>query len=137
LIEHTEIELAKAANFLGLSPSPEELRVAIEKSSADKMRELEKRESNTWVATKGKRSDIPMIGSAVKGQWRLKLPPAAVAEIETAWGPLMLSLGYELSRPRMHEPDVTGEICTGWNERESTWRKSWSCPSRGTNQSRS
>jgi hypothetical protein len=33
--------------------------------------------------------------------------------------------------------DVTGEICTKWNERESTWRKSRSCQSRGTSQSRS
>ena len=33
--------------------------------------------------------------------------------------------------------DLTGEICTKWNERESTWRKSGSCPSRGTSQSRS
>jgi hypothetical protein len=29
--------------------------------------------------------------------------------------------------------DVTGQICTMWNERESTWRKSGSCPSRSTN----
>jgi hypothetical protein len=33
--------------------------------------------------------------------------------------------------------DLTGEICARWNERESTWRKSGSCQSRGTNQSRS
>jgi hypothetical protein len=33
--------------------------------------------------------------------------------------------------------DVTGKICTKWNEREPTWRKSWSCPSRGTSQSKS
>jgi dsRNA-specific ribonuclease len=33
--------------------------------------------------------------------------------------------------------DPTGEICARWNERESTWRKSGSCQSRGTNQSRS
>src|ERR1035441_982999 len=32
--------------------------------------------------------------------------------------------------------DVTGEICTKWNERESTWRKSGSCQSRGTSQDR-
>ena len=31
--------------------------------------------------------------------------------------------------------DLTGKICTKWNERESTWRKSWSCQSRGTSQS--
>jgi len=34
-------------------------------------------------------------------------------------------------------PDVTGDLCTRWNERESTWRKSGSCPSRGTNRSKS
>src|SRR6266550_7603700 len=33
--------------------------------------------------------------------------------------------------------DVTGDFCTRWNERESTWRKSGSCPSRGTSQSKS
>ena len=33
--------------------------------------------------------------------------------------------------------DLTGEICTRWNERESTWRKSGSCQSRGTSQSKS
>jgi TolB-like protein/DNA-binding winged helix-turn-helix (wHTH) protein len=37
---------------------------------------------------------------------------------------------------RVASADVTGEICTRWNERESTWRKSWPCRSRGTNQSR-
>jgi hypothetical protein len=33
--------------------------------------------------------------------------------------------------------DLTGEICTRWNEREFTWRKSGSCQSRGTSQSKS
>jgi hypothetical protein len=33
--------------------------------------------------------------------------------------------------------DVTGKICTRWNERESTWRKSGLCQSRGTSQSKS
>ena len=37
----------------------------------------------------------------------------------------------------MRRGDLTGEICTRWNERESTWRKSGSCQSRGTSQSRS
>jgi hypothetical protein len=37
----------------------------------------------------------------------------------------------------LYDNDVTGEICTKWNERESTWRKSGSCRSRGTKQSRS
>jgi hypothetical protein len=33
--------------------------------------------------------------------------------------------------------DLTGDFCTRWNERESTWRKSGSCPSRGISQSKS
>jgi hypothetical protein len=33
--------------------------------------------------------------------------------------------------------DLTGDFCTKWNERESTWRKSGSCRCRGTNQSKS
>jgi uncharacterized protein with ParB-like and HNH nuclease domain len=33
--------------------------------------------------------------------------------------------------------DLTGKSCTKWNERESTWRKSGSCQSRGTSQSKS
>jgi hypothetical protein len=33
--------------------------------------------------------------------------------------------------------DLTGAFCTKWKARQSTWRKSWSCRSRGTKQSRS
>jgi len=33
--------------------------------------------------------------------------------------------------------DLAGDFCTRWNERESTWRKSWSCQCRGTSQSKS
>ena len=33
--------------------------------------------------------------------------------------------------------DVTGDFCTKWDERESTWRKSWPCRSRGTSPSKS
>jgi short subunit dehydrogenase-like uncharacterized protein len=35
------------------------------------------------------------------------------------------------------DTDLTGKICTRWNERESTRRKSGSCQSKGTSQSRS
>ena len=39
-----------------------------ENSSADQLRELEKKEGGEWVTTKNKRSDIPFIGSAVAGK---------------------------------------------------------------------
>jgi len=104
LIEHTESELAKVAAFFAVDPSPEKLRAAIEKSSADRLREFENKESAEWVTTKNKRSDIPFIGNGVAGKWKSKLAPAAVAEIENAWGSLMTSMGYELTRPTSGDP---------------------------------
>jgi hypothetical protein len=94
----TETELAKVAQFLGVKANTETLVRAIQCSSAEHLRELEKKEGGEWVTTKDKRSDIPFIGSAVAGKWKSVLSPAAVEEIESAWGPLMLSLGYELTR---------------------------------------
>jgi hypothetical protein len=41
------------------------------------------------------------------------------------------------TQEELAQTDVTGTICTKWNERESTWRKSGSCQSRGISQSRS
>jgi hypothetical protein len=47
-----------------------------------------------------------------------------------------LALGNGTAVKIARELDLTGGICTKWNERESTWRKSGSCQSRGTSQSR-
>jgi hypothetical protein len=96
LMADTPSELAKVARFFGVEASAEKLHRAIENSSADRLRELEKKEGGEWVATKNKRVDIPMIGSAVTGKWRSAMPEAAIAEIESAWGGLMTQLGYEL-----------------------------------------
>ncbi|HYW40726.1 MAG TPA: sulfotransferase domain-containing protein [Terriglobales bacterium] len=96
LIADTQTELAKVARFFGVDASPGELRRAIENSSADHLRELEKKEGSEWITTKNKRPDIPFIGSAVAGKWKSVLPDAAVEEIESAWGNLMAQLGYEL-----------------------------------------
>jgi hypothetical protein len=60
------------------------------------MREMEKTQGKDWVSTKDKRSDIPFIGTASTGEWRNKLRPESVAEIESAWGNIMAQLGYEL-----------------------------------------
>ena len=78
--------MAKVAKFFGVDAAPERLRTAIEKSSASRMRELEKKEGADWVTTKDKRADIPFIGNAVSGRWKSKLPAAAAAEIEDALG---------------------------------------------------
>lgn len=90
-------ELAKVAEFLGIDAAPERLSAAVERSSADRMRGMEKTQGDKWVATKNKRSDIPFVRTATSGLWREKLSADCVAEIEAAWGPLMVSLGYRLA----------------------------------------
>jgi hypothetical protein len=99
MMKDTEPELARIANFLGIPVNPNRLRRAIENSSADRMRALEKLEEDKWVATKNRRKDIPFVRVAKSGGWRIALPASCVRQIENAWGDLMTSLGYEVAAP--------------------------------------
>lgn len=96
MMKDTMHELTRIANFLGIAPETQRLQQAIERSSADRMRELEKLEADQWVATKNRRKDIPFVRVAKAGGWRTSLPETCVRQIETAWGDLMTTLGYEL-----------------------------------------
>jgi len=96
MVADTERELTKIAAFFGIELNHQLLANTIDLSSAERMRGLEKTQGSEWVSTKNKRSDIPFIRTASSGGWRSKLPANAIAEIESAWGPLMTSLGYEL-----------------------------------------
>ncbi len=93
----TERELGRIAHFLGVDAQPKLLSRAIAQSSAERMRELEGKQQDQWVATKKHRKDIPFVGQASAGAWQQKLPAASVSLIEKAWGELMVALGYELS----------------------------------------
>jgi Sulfotransferase domain len=90
-------ELSRLAGFLGIDAKPELLAKVIERSSAQRMRELEVKEQDQWLGTRKHRKDIPFVGEASAGGWEQKLPPESVALIETAWGDLMTTLGYRLS----------------------------------------
>jgi hypothetical protein len=103
MIRDTAFELARIAKFLGIDPTPDRLRHAIELSSADRMRALEKLEEDKWIATKNRRKDIPFVRVAKSGGWRTALPEACVQQIESEWGDLMTSLGYELVTARVPE----------------------------------
>jgi hypothetical protein len=96
MIEQTPRELARIARHLRIEVTPEQLNAVIEQSSAQRMRELEKLEENEWVATKKHRKDIPFVRGAGAGGWRSKLPAPCIAKIESTWGDLMTTLGYEL-----------------------------------------
>lgn len=92
-----EQELGRVAQFLGIDASPEVLQTAVERSAADRMREMEKTLDKNWGAKfKNKRSDIPLVRTAVAGGWKTNLRTELVAEIEAAWGNIMTQLGYEL-----------------------------------------
>jgi Sulfotransferase domain len=97
MLENTPQELSRVAQFLGIQATPDRIGIAVERSSADKMRGMEKTQGDQWVATKNKRSDIPFVRTASHGLWKQKLPSESVAEIEAAWGALMRELGYELT----------------------------------------
>ncbi len=93
-------ELAKVAHFLGFEPRPERLAKAVELSSADRMRNLERNQAGEWTMMRGTRQDKPFVRSARSGGWRSVLPERAVAAIEAAWGSTMELLGYELASLR-------------------------------------
>lgn len=102
MLENPVRELARMALFLGVTPEPQLLQHAVERSSADRMRKMETRQSDMWVATRGCRQDIPFVRVAKSGCWRYSLPERSMLQIEEAWGELMAKLDYQLigdSRP--------------------------------------
>jgi hypothetical protein len=96
LLDNTEQELGKVAEFMGLQVSSEQVTRAVKSSSVDKMKQLEQKQSHLWGSTKQGRKDINFVREARSGQWEKSLSAISVAEIESVWGYLMESLGYEL-----------------------------------------
>ena len=84
-------------SFRKVDSSPQALQRAIELSSPERMRTLEKEEAASWVLTKSTRSDKPFVRTAKAGGWKSQLASESVGAIESAWGDLMQSLEYELS----------------------------------------
>jgi hypothetical protein len=98
MIQSPEQELSRVAGFLGFQPAPERLARAVQLSSADHMRSLEKKEGQDWQLTQKTRQDKPFVRAAKSGNWEKTLPAASVALIESAWAPAMQQLGYVLSK---------------------------------------
>ncbi len=67
MIQDAERELAKVAGFLKFQPSPERIARAVQLSSADQMRKLEKKEARQWQLTKNTRQDKPFVRAAKSG----------------------------------------------------------------------
>lgn len=89
-------ELVKVATFLGINRTPQQLVRAADLASAANMRKMEKQQADVWVNTRTTRKDIPFVRNAVAGGWKSALTPEMIDEIQLAWGPIMVRLGYEL-----------------------------------------
>jgi Sulfotransferase domain len=117
--QQPETELARVATFLqhcsfgAIDASHEKLQRAVELSSPERMRALEKQQASQWALTRETRSDKPFVRSATAGGWKSQLPEQSVAAIESAWGEIMQTLGYELRNPtpsRRNVPHVASLI---------------------------
>lgn len=97
LVAHTHEECTKIALFLGLDSSPERVARAVALSSADRMRSLEKEQSQRWKETRKTRQDKPFVRKATFGEWKSSLPRNCVTQLESDWGDVMRSVGYELA----------------------------------------
>jgi hypothetical protein len=97
LLQDTQAELRRIAEFLGLEANPEQMQRAVERSSANAMRKLESAQNLQWQTTRETRKDIHFVREAKSGQWQTALGASSVAKIESAWGHLMRLTGYELA----------------------------------------
>jgi hypothetical protein len=110
--ENTSRELLKIARFLqeagftGIASSPEKLARAVELSTAERMRAMEKQQSRQNRQLRRTRQDKPFIRSAKSGGWQSDLSPQSVALIEDAWASIMQNLGYPLAHT-LQEAEIT------------------------------
>ena len=95
MVEDTARELSKIAEFLSLHLTAQQIAQAVERSSAQTMRQLEKSQAQMFTSTKNTRQDIPFVRAATSGGWRSSLDQASALRIEQQWGHLMRWLGYE------------------------------------------
>jgi hypothetical protein len=107
LLVNPQKEMAKVARLLGIDPMPQRLARAVELSSADRMRRLEKDQGDKWVQTKYTRQDKQFVRKAGSGGWQEILPAQSVEVIESAWGDIMKTLGYRLSTESAVTPSLT------------------------------
>lgn len=86
--------LKRIGTFLGLDSTPEKLALAVERSSADRMRKLEKEQFSFLPVKLRAQKDKPFVRTAKSGTWRQELPLHCAAQIESAWPRIMKHLGY-------------------------------------------
>lgn len=108
----TAKQLSRIAGLLRVEADSQRIARAIEMSSLQRMRSLDRTEPLKWL--KGSRDDVPFIREGRTGGWRNVLPEEAVAAIEAAWWPVMKLLGYPLVTSFTNDlpkPSVNPKVC--------------------------
>lgn len=129
-------ELMRVSTFLEGCAFPkidnrrEKLQRAVDLSSSERMRTLEQAQGANWVLTKNTRHDKPFVRTAAAGGWKSTLSPESVERIESAWGPLIESLGYELASPQVASATTPGSVSA--RVRDALAVAATSCGARGT-----
>jgi hypothetical protein len=90
-------ELLKTASLLQTDLTPSRIERAVQLSSANEMRSMEREQWKKWTTTKDSRGDIPFVREAKSGGWRKHISESSARKIELAWGSTMQELGYELT----------------------------------------
>ncbi|HTF44724.1 MAG TPA: sulfotransferase domain-containing protein [Terriglobales bacterium] len=109
--EDSPRELVKIARFLQkagfnhIDASAEKVAQAVQLSSPERMRELEKQDAGKYAQLKQTRQDKPFVRSAQAGGWKSALSAESVALIERDWGAIMKSLGYPLAHNLQEEDE--------------------------------
>jgi len=107
--EDPQQELFKIARFLqeagfrNIESSPENLAKAVELSSPERMRVMEKQQARHYAQLRQTRLDKPFIRNAKSGGWKADLSATSAALIEKTWGSIMQTLGYTLSHTPQEE----------------------------------
>lgn len=87
--------LDSICEFLGLDVGGKRLEEVVELSSAQRMRSLEEREARRWAPTKNSNKSMRFVRKAKSGGWREEVPVHLMHSLESRWGEVMLSLGYQ------------------------------------------
>ena len=114
MLSDTVSELGRIAVFLNIPANEQRLSEIAKLSSADRMRELEAKQSDASSLMRESRKDVAFVRSAKSGGWKSDLNPSLVEQIESAWGPLMRYAGYELQSEERHRAaDISDLVLKG------------------------
>jgi hypothetical protein len=87
-------EVARVASFLKLDVKEGDVATAVQFSSIERLRELERKHANQWVSTSGTRTDMSFFRRGKVGAWQKELPQNLQRLIQVAWSDCMRTLGY-------------------------------------------